>query len=463
MNQFPQITIKHAIGNILEIPNQIASRASTYFAADLSVGSTTVLAQNAFDFTSGSILQLSSMGSENCEIVVSSANTNFQFTVSATKTAHTRGDIIKEISFNQVEVHKSSTLAGTYSLLSTNNFQMTQMNTIVNDTTGTTSDFYKLRWKNSDTEEVSSFSSPISVLTYPENSVAETIFPVLLSMGISSNDQKINTKFLLSAVNDARKFAKAKMYGFRHAWNQKFEHPLKVLAGNNFVNLPEDIDFDTTDRSLLSARFIFGAVMSPYNLTYIDKRSWNQRSYQLSGSTNSSVVAASATTIDLVNSGDFEPIDGSGVAYVATDSFDQEIMAIGYTGVDLVNNQLTGVTGVTREIPLGTKIWSNPTIGQPVFYTVYDGKIVFERVLSDAMQGNNLYIDYYQKLEKVTDYYQVLRENYREIYTFYLRYAIKYRRDNTTPTSDPDLVKFNELLEALFDNLYTGQPTTIIT
>jgi len=138
-------------------------------------------------------------------------------------------------------------------------------------------------------------------------------------------------------------------------------------------------------------------------------------------------------------------------------------MAIGYTGVDLVNNQLTGVTGVTREIPLGTKIWSNPTIGQPVFYTVYDGKIVFERVLSDAMQGNNLYIDYYQKLEKVTDYYQVLRENYREIYTFYLRYAIKYRRDNTTPTSDPDLVKFNELLEALFDNLYTGQPTTIIT
>ena len=79
------------------------------------------------------------------------------------------------------------------------------------------------------------------------------------------------------------------------------------------------------------------------------------------------------------------------------------------------------------------------------------------------MQGNNLYIDYYKKLDEVVNLTQVLPEHYREIYKWYLRYAIKYRKDIALGSDDPDLKKFETLVQALFNNLYTGQETTIIT
>ena len=79
------------------------------------------------------------------------------------------------------------------------------------------------------------------------------------------------------------------------------------------------------------------------------------------------------------------------------------------------------------------------------------------------MQGFNLYIDYYKKMSVVEDLSQVLPEHYREIYKWYLRYAIKYRKDILLGSNDPDLKKFEDLVLALFNNLYTGQDTTIIT
>ncbi len=79
------------------------------------------------------------------------------------------------------------------------------------------------------------------------------------------------------------------------------------------------------------------------------------------------------------------------------------------------------------------------------------------------MQGGNLYIDYYKKIDEVENLSQELPEHYREIYKWYLRYAIKYRKDTSVGSDDPDLKKFESLVQALFNNLYTGQDTTIIT
>ena len=63
-------------------------------------------------------------------------------------------------------------------------------------------------------------------------------------MGISEEDTRITIPFCLSSIDDARKFTASKLYGIRHAWQQHFEHPIQLLAGNNFVDLPSDIDED---------------------------------------------------------------------------------------------------------------------------------------------------------------------------------------------------------------------------
>jgi len=347
-------------------------------------------------------------------------------------------------------------------VLSTSTFQTTQQNTIVFHAAGLTTTFYKVQWKNSITGALSDFSDPISVSTYLPTSVAQIIYPVLKAMGVSENDSKIDVDFCLSAVNDARKYVAAKLYGIRQAWQQNFEFPIQILAGTNYVDLPSDIEFSETDRSVLAARFLIGNVLTPYNLRYIDKRSWNQIAFSVMGGYSTVLANIGATTVSLDSAGDF-PNTAGGVAYVATTDFTQTIMQIAYTAVDLTNNQLTGVTGITRSIPVGTRVWSRPTISQPIYYTVFENRMFFDRIIPDSMQGENVYIDYYKVIGEITDLTQILPENYREMYKFYLRYAIKYRKDISLGSDDPDLKKFEELVQALFNNLYTSQDTTIIT
>jgi len=463
MSKFPQIVVKHNIGNTISVPNQLDVRAFTYFGTNLPIGSTTLPVDNASDFDSGAIvLLLSSMGAENCEFVVSSSHIDQAFTIAATKQLHNRGDLVQQVRYDQIVIAKSATINGSYTTLATQTLQITQQQTIIFDPNGLVTDYYKVQWKNSQTGALSDFSDPISVLAYPTNSVASIIFPVLKAMGVSLNDPKITTEFCIEAVNDARKFTQARLSGIRFSWREEFEFPVKVLAGNNFIDLPSNIDFSDTDRSVLAVRFLLGNVLAPFNLRYIDKRSWNQVSFQVQGGYSTVDASIGAATLDLDSAGDFWTTNG-GVAYVATTAYNQTIMQIAYTGVNQATNQLTGVTGITRAIPAGTRVWSNPSIAQPAFYTVYEGKLFFDRIIPDSMQGNNCYLDYYKLLEEVTDLYQELPEYYRENYKFYLRYAIKYRKDITLPDDDADLKKFDDLLDALFENLYTGQQTIITT
>ena len=462
-SQFPQITVKHNIGNTIEIPNQLDIKATTYMSSNIASGVTAVPVDNSTDFTTGQILLLlSSMGAENSEIVTSSSHTTLSFVTLATLMAHNRGDAVNEIKYDQIVVSKCATIDGVYSVLATQTFFTTQQKTTVYDATGLTTTYYKIQWKNSITGLLSSYSDPVSVDSYPENSVANVIFPVLKAMGVKEDDRQITTDFCISAIDDARKFTHAKLYGIRHAWQQNFEYPIKILAGNNSIDLPADIDFNETDRSTLAARFMIGNVLTPFNLKYIDKRSWNQIAFSVMGGTTTALAGIGAISITLDSAGDF-PNTAGGVAYVATTDFTQTIMQIAYTSVDLTTNQLLGVTGITRSIPTGTRVWSRPTISQPIYYTVYQDKLIFDRIIPDSMQGNNLYIDYYRKILVVENLSQELPEHYREIYKWYLRYAIKYRKDISLGSDDPDLKKFEDLVQALFNNLYTGQDTTIIT
>jgi hypothetical protein len=463
MSEFPQIVVKHNIGNTIDIPNQLDIKTSTYMSNNIASGVLAVPVDNSTDFTTGQILLLlSSIGAENSEIVTSASHTTLSFVTLATLMAHNRGDSVNEIKYDQIVISKSSTIDGIYAVFATQTFFTTQQKTVIYDPTGLKTDYYKVQWKNSLTGLLSDYSDPISVDSYPITSVANVIFPVLKAMGVSEDDTKITVDFCLSAIDDARKYTHAKLYGIRHAWQQQFEFPIKILAGSNYIDLPDDIDFSETDQSVLACRFMIGNVLTPFNLKYIDKRSWNQIAFSVMGGTTQSVAGIGAVSITVDSVGDF-PNTASGVAYVATTDFTQTIMQIAYTSIDKTTNQLLGVTGITRSIPAGTRVWSRPTISQPIYYTVHGDKLVFDRIIPDSMQGNNCYIDYYKKIDIVADLSQILPEHYREIYKWYLRYAIKYRKDISLESNDPDLKKFEDLVQALFNNLYTGQDTTIIT
>ena len=89
---YPQIKITHNIGNTLEIPNQMDVIAETYLSDNVNLGVDSVPVDNAMDFPSSQgLLLLSSVGSENAEIVKVSSKTDKSFNVGSTKMAHNRG------------------------------------------------------------------------------------------------------------------------------------------------------------------------------------------------------------------------------------------------------------------------------------------------------------------------------------------------------------------------------------
>ena len=460
---FPQIKIQNSVGNKIMIPNQLSIRATTNMSDTIAAAVTAIPVENAADFTAGSILLLlDEMGAENAEIVHSTANSVNSFTTVATILAHNRGEAVQELQYDQIVILSSSSLSGSFTVIATLQFQVKQQNTIFFDVLGGTGTYYKVYWRNSLTGDASDSSDPYSVSTYPENSVGSLITPVLLAMGVSENDPKINTTFCISAIQDARLFTQAMLYGIRQPWQEKFEQPTKLYAGTNFIPLPDDIDYQETDRSVLAARFLIDNILTPYNLRYIDKRSWNQIAFSVMGSTPVNDVHIGDTTITLEDSGDFWDVNGGSVA-VATTDFAQDIMWLTYTSNDKDTNTLHGVTGITRAFPAGTQMWTRPTISQPIYYTVYSDRMVFDRIIPQDMQGFNVYLDYYAKMVPVVNLYDIVPEHYREIYKWYLRFAVKYRKDLALAADDPDLVRFQTLVKAVFDNLYTGQDSTVVT
>jgi len=458
---FPQLIIKHNIGNTVTVPNQLDIRVGTFTKDNTLVGVTSVPVDNATDFGTNILVLISTVGAENAEITTSSAHTDFALTTVTTLMPHNRGEAVSEIKYDQIVIQKSATIDGTYTTFATQTFNVTQPNTIIYDPAGLKTDFYKVQWRNSITGNVSTLSDPISTSTDSAESAQAVIDSVRNSFGVSATDKNITTDFLISSLNDAREYVNMELYGIRMDWQQEFEYPIRLLAGKNYVTLPDNIEYSDNDRSLLAVRFIVDNVFSPYNLTYIDKRSWNNLSYNLIGGTTTVAALSGATSLQLDTTGDL-PVNG-GVAYVATEDITQQILQITYTANNRATNTLTGVTGITRNISKGVQVWGRPALQTPARYTVYGDKLVFDSIIPQNMQGNNVFIDFYKKVGQITSLSDELPETYRNIYKSYLKWAIKYRKDNALPSTDPDLVRFKQAVEDIKNNLYTGQSTIIIT
>lgn len=452
-----QITVKHNIGNTITVPNDMVLRVKTYLSDNYAPGSTAINVDNSQDFLITNIALFEGIGQEKAEFKAISALTNTQLTVGATIFSHNRGSAVYLSQYDQIVLESATSLGGTYSVIGTYLIQATQQTTQIQHNAGLTTTYYRVKFKNS----VNSLESPYSVeaksLPASSQSVASMLFTQRQLVGIAESDPKITTSFLLSALNDARDYVKNTMAGFKQGWLAEFEYPVQVLAGNNFVELPENYDYNFTNNALLSVRYPRMGGLAPYPLTYIDKREWNSASYGLKYTYTSGATLSGATTLQVTNVGDFS-IYPSGTIFVATENFSQQIMQVNYTGVDLTTNTFTGCTGITRNIGDNVQIFAFPNFSIASFYTVYDNKIVFNRPIPQIMQGQNIYIDYYKAMDVITDINVVLDEPYKDIYKYYIKYAIKYARDNSIKAElDPDFKMFSSLLTQWINNHYIGQ------
>lgn len=458
----PLIQVIRSIGNIIKISNNFQKLSVTYLTQNVQSTSTTLVVENTGGLTNTSgLLLVSDVDAENAEIVQYSAvPSSTTMTISALSVAHSRGESINEVSWNKFLIQTSPDQV-TWTTLGETPIDPTSTSTSFNDSTGAAGLYYRVAFKNSVSGLISDFSSPIPAIEPNRNSAQAIINSVISDVGVSPNDTIVTQEFLLEALNLARETFDNLAYGYRWDWRQEFSYPIKCLAGTNFVELPDNVDFSETNRSVISVRMNTYNSMRPTPLRYVDKAKFNDLSQLLQGGLTATETLTGATTITLENTGDF---NDAGSVFIATSNFSQTTLLIQYTGNNRNTNTLTGVTGVTRDIPVGTQCWSRSISAFiPSVFTIYDNKIWFNYPINDMQQGRNVYIDFYTKLEKITDPYQILQEHYAQVYKPYIKYAIQKRRNESTTLENSDYLEFMQQYNSVMDGIYSGQTTRLIT
>ena len=450
------------------IVNQSLVIGTSYLSKDIVVGTTVLPIENTEQFvTANGLIVLGMVGSANAELIATlSSKTASSITVPATgnQYAHQRGEIVSQVTYNEVIIETSLSSTGTFSVLATIPIQWSSDKTSYADVNGTSSTYYRQRFHNTITGKYSDYSN--GGVGVSQNDLGPTTAAsLILSVRKSVGNTDLPDAFFISALNDARRIVDTSFgFGRQNEWRQVFEYPIQMLAGTNFVRLPTNIDFSETNRTLLAARFARQSVAANIPIKYVDKREWNQRAYLNRYTTLTTAVSIGATSLSLTNSGDFP---SAGTVMVATDDATQLILSVSYTGNNLLTNTLTGVTGVSRAIPATTQIWAYSTFSVPYFFTVFEDnlgvpKLWFDRLIPNGLQGKTLYIGYYKKMEDIVFLSDVIPEHYRDIYKDYMKFAIKRRRDDSLGEDDQDYKKFMRGIANILGNPYTGQTQIIV-
>lgn len=415
---------------------------------------------------------IGSIGNENAEIVSSTliSNKTLISLTSGIGLYHNTGETISEIDYDKIEIYKSSTETGSFSQIAIIPFNVKSTETTFKDEAGVSTDFYKVRFINSGNDLVwgvettnnggaTNFALATSSSSVDPTTAANLINSVRNTLGIPNDDKDLTDEWFVSALNDARRIYDTDFtFGRNQEWREEFNHPVKMKAGTNFVNLPSDIDFSETNRSLFRVRL--SRSIGGYNqpIRYVDKSTWNSIISLSSYSTNPTFITSGATSITLNNTGD---MPNSGTIFVATENYTTNILQIQYTANNIDTNTLTGVTGVTRDIGIGTQFWLNPVTAIPSVYTIWNGTIYFDRPVPQSLQGKNVYIDYYKKLVDINSPLETLPEHFRDIYKHYLKFAVKKRRDDNLGEKDSDYQMFLRAASSVSSNQYTGQSIRI--
>lgn len=344
-------TSTSSIGNTIRIQNIFAVSAETNLTKDVASSSTSLTVANTGNFAVGHRVILGSAGQENAEFAtLSGPLTATGMTISTgCSFTHNRGDSVQTVLYDRATIFYSATKNGTYSSLTTIDLDVTSNETVhfdVSTTTGLPTTWYKISFTNSGNSVASGQSDAQVANGYDESTVEYLITESRRAIGNVSLDND----FFLGAINEARRTVNTEFgFGLANAWRAEFNYPVQLLAGTNYIDLPSNIDFTDTNRSVLAARFSRVSAMGTYPLRYIDKRRWNQLAYQNTFSylASDTLGNGTATTLTLNSTGDFNTTGG---VLIGTNKAAQSIISATYTSNNLTTNTLSGLTGLTRSI-----------------------------------------------------------------------------------------------------------------
>lgn len=456
MSQYlPQIRIRtgEQVGNEIWVRfPDLSGAEKSYFLADEAAAQTT-LSVNGTNFGTDQYVVLGVPGTENCEIAkthTSTPSTSTTITTGATTFAHSRGEPVMAIPYNQIELYSSSD-GSSYSLLSTVSIRPDAVETYIPHAAGTTTTYYKARFKNSTDTTYSGYSSGIIVTGGADNSVESIIRRAMRSM-----DQEIGGKFtwsfLIETLNEARRVLDQDPRVRRWSFRQKFAQDIGAITeGQYSVSVPSDLRDPNTPKNIISVRI--GKLN--YHLPYVDWQRLREFYRNVAHTTVASAITADDATITLTDTGDF---DESGNVVISAQTAGDGIDTVAYTGNTEASNQLTGVTG-DLDHSVGDDVWQNATFGSPTCYSIHGGKLYFDVPFEDALSSENIYMDYYATMTAVANQGDTLDEPFYDLFLPYLRWKIRYVKagGSIKRKEDPDWEEWETGKLAVISQELNGQ------
>lgn len=145
----------------------------TRLSTDSAAAATSSTVENNFGFAVNDLVVFGTPGVEKSEIVTVTS-------VSSTDTVGHSGGLdfphgaqtrLTQIAYDKVEISRATSQGGSYSVVTTVDLSIDEPYTVYNDTAGTSSSWYKIRYKNSVTSAFSDYSPEVQATGYDEDSL----------------------------------------------------------------------------------------------------------------------------------------------------------------------------------------------------------------------------------------------------------------------------------------------------
>lgn len=436
----------------LDLPTQ----PLTYLASDVAAAGVTLTVLDNVGFANTNLILIGTLGSETCEIkkVNAAVTAGTSLTSTALTFAHSTGAEVRKVLFNQYKIYGTTTTTFiTDNLIATVDITPNApYTTYVNASTEYA--YYWVAPYDSENSVTGDNSDYVARTTgYPSNTVGS-----LIESALTSTKKKkggvITDEWLMNEINDCSEYIASKLKRWSHL--QCYDYPLgQSLLGTNSWTLPTDIQEKNSIKSILSVR-----IGTNENLEYKDKREWNNLLRETAHTQVTTQAVATDTTLYIDNSYDF-PDEGSvdifvaGVKYtIEYDDVTRSATAGALTGIPA-----TGDGSITVTVPADTEVWYGESESQPLYFTVYDGKLYTYPLSDSSYDYNNVYLDYHTSRTKVDTAGDAVEPTRYLLYKHWLAWKLK-ALDNSSGSlniEDGDFQLFTMLLNDMIGKEVSGQ------
>jgi len=459
-NVIPKVLVKRGetVGNELFISFPELITNNTFLTTDYAAGVSTLAVENGLKFSDATYIFVNENGNDKCEIILINGTPTVNAIALSTATvhAHSRGEEIKFIPFNQIEIYSSADNI-TFTLLTTTDIRPDADNTYYEHQAGTATTYYKIRFKNETDTTYSTYSDSVLATGYTASSAGQLIQTALSDLGMEIDGTLITKRFLFDALNEGRREIDEDKRIIRWSFRSVFNYNLySIIPGQYKLTTPTDLREPSTNKNIISIR----VGRESRQCGYFDQAAFERGYMSTYHTTLDGAIVTADVSITLEDSGDFNE---NGSINIAGEDIDELLDSVAYTANTETTNVISGVTGIRAAGHAdGVDVWQNASFGLPVNYTVNNNTIYFSQPFADDFAGESIFMDYYKAITDINSDSDELDEPFYNIYIPFLRFKIKQKQDKELNwKNDSDYIKWSSMKNDQIDKEYFGQKTRI--